>query len=124
DLASTGPSTDRYFIRSLIVELNRLSKAKSIVLMSADLMQTTNRHLHQGETPTADAEDLAGNILAFACTANPEPQDAHDLLGAYGKTSLRAQLVFAHGLRELHMRLPVDVAPSAAAHLRQETAIL
>ena len=47
DLASTGPSTDRGYIRALIAELDRLRKAKSVVFMSADLMDLTNRHLDQ-----------------------------------------------------------------------------
>jgi len=124
DLASTGPSTDRGYLRALLAELNRLSKAKTVVLMASDLMKLTNRHLPKGQKPSGNELDVAGNVLRFACNAVPGPEDAQGLLSAYRHTPLSAQLVFANGLRELHGDLPVDVAPSPEAHLMQNEAIL
>jgi hypothetical protein len=124
DLASTGPSTDRGYLRALLAELNRLAKAKSVVLMAADLMKLTNRHLPKGEKPSGNETDVAGNVLRFACNAAPAPEDAQELLAPYRHTPLSAQLVFANGLRELHGDLPADVAPSPQAHLMQNEAIM
>lgn len=124
DLASTGPSTDRNYIRSLIIELHRLSKANSVVLMAADLMRTTNRHLVDGDKPAGDELDVAANVLTFACLYTPVFQDARALMQTYDKSPLAAQLVFANGLRELHGELPLGIAPTPQAHLYQRTVIL
>lgn len=124
DLSSTGPSTDRDYIRALMVELGRLRKAKSVVLMAAELMRTTRRHLNDGEKVDGNELDVAGDILTFAGKATPGLDDARALMNPYRNTSLAAQLVFANGLRDLHGELPVDVCLSSHAHLMQNAAIL
>jgi len=124
DLASTGPSTDRSYIRALMVELDKLRKAKGVVLMAADLMRLTNRHLEDGEQVEGSEMELAGDVLAFACKERPGYADARELLRLHEASPMTVKIVFANGLRDLHGELPAAVCPSLRAYLAQREAIL
>jgi len=124
DLASTGPSTDRGYIRALMAELDRLRKAKSVVLMSAELMDQTNRHLDEAQRVEDGEMDLAEDMLSFACKERPGYADARELMRLHEASPVTAKLVFANGLRDLHSELPAAVSPSSKAYLAQRAAIL
>ncbi|GGA65050.1 hypothetical protein GCM10011385_18570 [Nitratireductor aestuarii] len=124
DLASTGPSTDRGYIRALMSELDRLRKAKSVVLMSAELMDQTNRHLDEAQRVEDGEMDLAEDMLSFACKERPGYADARELMRLHEVSPMAAKLVFANGLRDLHGELPAAVSPSSKAYLAQRAAIL
>lgn len=124
DLASTGPSTDRDYIRALISELDRLRKARSIIQMSAELLELTNRHLDPEAQIEGKELDLSADILAFACKERPGYSDARELMRLHEASPMSVRVLFANGLRELHGELPITVYPSSKAYLAQRTAIL
>lgn len=124
DLGSTGPSTDADYLHALLSELGKLKKMQSVVEMSSQLMQTTDRLLEPGERPAGDEVDMAGRLLSFASNPAAGLSDARSMLARYGQCSLATQLAFGNGLRALHGELPDDVAPSPQARLQQNSAIL
>ena len=124
DLASTGPSTDPAYLHALITELSRLKKMQSVVEISLNLMQTTDRLLTQGEKPIGDAIDVAGGVLTFASNAAAGPMDARAMLSRYSQCTVASQLAFANGLRALHGEIPDEIVPSPQARLQQSAAIV
>ncbi len=124
DLASTGPSTDPSYLHALITELQRLKKMQSMVDVSFNLMQTTDRLLQPGERPTGDVVDVTSSILTFASNASPGLADARAMLSRYGECSMATQVVFANGLRTLHGEIPDEIAPTPQARLQQNAVIV
>lgn len=124
DLASTGPSTDPAYLHALVTELARLKKMQSVVDMSSQLIQTTDRLLAAGEQPQGEAADVASSIFNFASNPSAGAKDARDMLGRYQRCSLATQVVFANGLRVLHAELPDNVAPTPQARLLQNAAVM
>lgn len=124
DLASTKPSTDRAHIRALLMELTRLRKLKSVLILAEELVRNTARHLSPEDAVEADPVEITGDVLSFANMSNPGLEDARNLLHPYRQAPLGAQLVFANGLRDLHAELPEGIVRSPDILLRQKAALL
>lgn len=119
DLASIGPSTDRRFLHHLLGELGKLKKMQSTYEMTRNLIVITERVLAARERGTATAVDLTSRLLNFAGRTAPSLADARTLIEPMRSVNLMGQVVFANGLRGIHVALPDDLIPSGAARIQQ-----
>jgi len=124
DLASAGPSTDPDFLHSLVTELAKLKKAQTAVEMAGQLVKSTDRLLQPGERPAGTAVDVAGRLLSFSAREAAGAADGQALVARYADCSAATRLVFATGLRGLHLELPDEVMPSPQARLRQSAVLM
>jgi len=124
DLSSTGPSTDERFLQSLMTELGKLKKLKTVFESTDDLVRTTTPLLKSNDAQPLDSVNVTSKLLNFVSKPVVNIGDARGLLDQLGPNcTAGGKLVFINGLNNLHKEIHDEVMPSPQARLQQSTTI-
>jgi hypothetical protein len=113
---------DRH-LHSLLAELGKLKKIRTVIKAISDVILLTDRMLPRAERGRMNEIQLTSLVLHFCAKPAVNAADTRLLLGPLEHASPASQVVFANALQDLHAALPDELMPSAQARLQQKAAI-
>ena len=121
DLRSlTGPSTDPGLLQSLMTELGKLKKLRTVLDGSAKLVRDTEAALGQEQKGLLNPTDVASRLLKYISKQTVALKDAMALLGQLANARAGAKVVFVNGLDYLLLLIPDEIFPNMQSRLTQK----